>query len=575
MKKKVTPILDPAKAAEIREKARLRKANSRAKRNLGLAGKPVVKKANGKVQNYAPINAQLMMNKREGLVTKEHYKRSDFEDFFLVEDPQQNKWRIIRRQMNARFQEEIFSKYDEAEDAFTDIKTGRAIDKRWAGYQRHYQIAKDILAKIKTGKAEDIEEIASMPYPKTYAFLLAFEEVHSFVFSKRSGVAGYRTKLINLRRAFYQTLKEEPLPDVHSPHAVVSYANSWLRAVNAWAARDDRTKTDVYFKEAMFLAIAIAESAALIPGIQILASGVRTTLRNELSSSLRNKSVKIVQKDGSEKAVKLKKSKPREAIPVEDLRMILDIAFEESPRELYPFFILSLSVGGRPGEIKRLCEHRTGYLYSDGSLAYKDEVEGLPDLISKEDREGIEVNPGTSIVTRVILKRRDLFDPKPDKQFFSLSNSDSYRNLHKELRTWSERHIRTTCATHLAFCDSAIEYRADMRYVQYRLGHVDLTQTVKTYAKNAPTQTISVENYFELSKLEITHGKETIDVSEGSNLWDMFLLYDFWRRYKSYFLEQGRKDLLDKLFEAIKVELNLQLKYRTTKDSLKKLAVRA
>ncbi len=223
-------------------------------------------------------------------------------------------------------------------------------------------------------------------------------------------------------------------------------------------------------------------------------------------------------------------------IPLDHLKIILDEAWRTSS-SLYYFIVLTLSVGGREEEMRRLVAHPKSFVLSDGTLDYnnsrrrKNIVEYLIQKTADRDISGL-TNPRLSIISRMILFYEN---PMPVPTLFFRDKKKGFRS-NPELVDYHERCLRTTCATMLAYCTKLRGYgKSIYSDVQVRLGHSDLSMAMKIYAKKLPSDSSPIK-YFSIAPSTIV-GK--VDITANSNLWDTWLLKDYLSRKKTCFTSEN------------------------------------
>ena len=545
-------VLTPAQLTAKRAKDALRQRNSRMARKKS-AGKDTKVKGKFKAPTpFNPVGGQNQANYNNEMVTVEHYIKTSDTHFFLTKDKNEDIWHIYCRQKGVgKARHEAYKTEQEAKDALGYIERGQTSAAVWYGYAQHLDSAKQIkTAKTKPSTAQPL-------YSPTYSLLIALEELKG-----RNCGPERMGKLKSWRHNIYQIVKETPLPHPNEPNAVGMYRGAWVNIMNTYleklcskvAVSSDSVWT------IFNLCRAIATTVDELPQYRFLANEIGPYLLKQSKDEI----LPLFEKEG-----KINKPGHHKYMPMRSIKAFLDVAWEKGPKTIYPLIVLNLSTGSRPEELIRLMEHRTKYLdKSSKSLLYKWSEKlpkGVPILVTKTPPK---TNPGTSVVTRVILQEEKLFSPsqvpfgffKKNGECRAIKNADYHR-----------RNIRTTCATMLAYCDGAKTYRSTMRMVQDRLAHVDLSMAIKIYAKDGPDSSLDPEVYMNFSKLKMKHKGKIVDISEGSNLWDLFLLSDVLQR----FALQGsnRKSGLNELKDAVMREVKFQQTMRTTDEIVKKLEV--
>jgi hypothetical protein len=222
-------------------------------------------------------------------------------------------------------------------------------------------------------------------------------------------------------------------------------------------------------------------------------------------------------------------------IPPIHLKEILDTAWKTN-RSLYYAVALSLSVGGREEEMRRLVQSPNNYILADGTLDYNNtnRRKNIREyLVQKTANNNITdlTNPRLSIVSRMILlHEKPIFAPTK----FFIDQKKGFRSK-PELQKYHERCLRTTCATMIAFC-SRIKgpWRSDHSEVQVRLAHSTIETSLNVYAKKIPKD-ISPIKYFDINPDIKLMGES---ITEHSNLWDVWLLRDYLGRKGQCFKNQ-------------------------------------
>lgn len=240
-------------------------------------------------------------------------------------------------------------------------------------------------------------------------------------------------------------------------------------------------------------------------------------------------------------------------IPIAQLKQILDLAWESST-DLYYFIILTLTVGGREDEMRRLINNPAEYLLADGTLDYNNSKrrKSISDYLIQKTVDTVDVttltNPLVSIVGRMIL----LYEkPRAHPTKFFRNKKKGFRS-NSELRDYHERTLRTTCATFLAYCSKLTgQGRALFSDVSLRLAHSDASMAIRVYAKKFPSSQSPI-NYFE-TRPSLKIG--TVDIAAHSTLWDTWLLKDFLKRKEEYFRNKKAQETeIDEFYSRLMKE---------------------
>ncbi|NOT79388.1 MAG: hypothetical protein HOP07_10385 [Bacteriovoracaceae bacterium] len=239
-------------------------------------------------------------------------------------------------------------------------------------------------------------------------------------------------------------------------------------------------------------------------------------------------------------------------IPIKYLKKILDYAWETST-SLYYFIILSLSVGAREEEMRRLINNPGEYILDDGALDYCNQKrrKNISDFLVQKTVGKIDIttltNPRLAIVSRMIL----LYEkPNPSPSRFFKDKKNGFRS-NIELNDYHERCLRTTCATMLAYCTKLNNQgRSSFSDVQVRLGHADSSMAIRVYAKKIPSDR-SPTSYLGIKPSTVIGD---IDLTAHSTLWDTWLLKDYLKRKEECFESKkvGEVELLQFYNDLIK-----------------------
>ena len=230
--------------------------------------------------------------------------------------------------------------------------------------------------------------------------------------------------------------------------------------------------------------------------------------------------------------------------PLSDIEKLLEAAANTSMK-LYCRIIVQLSTCLRIDEMDKF--HGDGWLLNDGTLRYSTKNPRTDSYLSTKTIAKLPrnqlVNPGTDLVTRIILKNQKKilnFIPKTSTKFAFWRSDSPVRQKLKQ--NGPERSLRATAATMLVFsaeskiCSGNITYRD----VQNRMAHKTASMITEVYAKNRPADSAgkSVDEYFQIQDIAFKISGKVVSLAESENAWGLWLFLDFYRRFKPRYAEK-------------------------------------
>lgn len=210
-------------------------------------------------------------------------------------------------------------------------------------------------------------------------------------------------------------------------------------------------------------------------------------------------------------------------IPLDHLEAILEEAFDFSPplfNYIILILILSLTLGLRPSEMRRLLKDTSKYLMMKKNQL--DKLDYQNGLIRKTgqrlDPKKLKC-PSVSLIGRILLKY--------NHPFASVETVESFFDPEKHFRSgddlseYVERSLRTTAGHHIIYCMNVEnrEHNATIFTVKDRMAHQDTSMATKVYAKNLPSD-ILPESYFGCAGID----KNGEMITAHFPLWDAYLL---------------------------------------------------
>lgn len=526
----------PKKYASLAEKQKAYRQRKLEERH-GI--KPKTSKSIG---DFRPDKVQAQWEKRNGFERiKGAESKIDKGHYIYVSKENSNPplFHVIKRSNYENEKHYVFSSQDEAIDIFESSVNNKIESSYWHGVFYYLPEAQRFLIQIKADPTK------TPTFSKKYAFLFAMES------AAESGFEGYKKESPASKAHLKTKLNRRArslafLGNKDIPGSTKEILRDVEMALNKMLHRNLSEK--VFLEYAYGYAAVFAKAALKLPDTY----SSYLTLSKSITN-LANSMVKVNLKSATNKEGTIKRSSNHPFIPIDKLERILEAAMDLGTH-MYDYVILSLTTGLRPEEMDRLAYYKTAYLNDDGTLNYRHrnppkKIEDIT-LISKTDSKidiSTLVNPMLSIVGRVIIKYGA---PRlyPENFFASPNvNKHGFRAKYSELSPYYERTLRTTCGTMLAFCEKAEVGRTTLSIVQNRQAHKDRTMVIEVYARILPTDSKSPEEYFQITGIK----KGDFDIGAGSNLWDLWLLRDYIRRYSAFYKRISDEVALRRMWDQI------------------------
>lgn len=440
---------------------------------------------------------------------------SDFRIIALLEHNERKDFLVQERKIETGsptvLQNSYSSKSDAQEDYDTLLTGNRPYNLHWRTVEHYHAQAKAFIVSHSPGGSKDKKPILEL------GFLYALDEVleDGFVFEGRIFTPGKiysaqkkRDRGIYRRNSLLVVQNQKIFPE-----DLFSQSEEFCHSV----AKYVKTESN-YFAILSYVNTALSTINRYQKAFGILWS-------TETFWKIALKIIKNYLKTGTNGEGSVARRKHYKCIPINDLENMFSMIKNE---ETLNMFVISLSTGMRPREVRRLSEKKNFYVLNKSHLNYKGlGLETKDYLITKTDAKVVVenlANPALSLVSKIILNHGFQFSWTPDCPF---SCQSSYKkNTNSVFTNYVERNLRATCATMIAYCDAvdSIEKGRSTRDVAaQRLGHIDTRQVLKTYAPQVPSEFSGPAEYLKISSLDLDGTR----VSDYSNLWDTYLL-DKW-----------------------------------------------